>query len=164
MAYWYRIDSYYIALYGTVGILAGLLTMVVDVGANIGEKRQQLLVALEDYMDNSLFFRPGKGRMAAAESEDAVRRPTVVARNQETGPVPVYEAEGYGNELGILMNPQSSYYVYDPAVTFLILDLAELVEHRLNIEEANVLVRNWFSSFSFYNFQNYSFIITNNRS
>ena len=93
MAYWYRIDSYYIALYGTVGILAGLLTMVVDVGANIGEKRQQLLVALEDYMDNSLFFRPGKGRMAAAESEDAVRRPTVVARNQETGPVPVYEAE-----------------------------------------------------------------------
>ena len=62
--------------------------------------------------------------------------------------VPVYEAEGYGNELGILMNPQSSYYVYDPAVTFLILDLAELVEHRLNIEEANVLVRNWFSSFS----------------
>ena len=57
MAYWYRIDSYYIALYGTVGILAGLLTMVVDVGANIGEKRQQLLVALEDYMDNSLFFQ-----------------------------------------------------------------------------------------------------------
>ena len=62
--------------------------------------------------------------------------------------VPVYETEGYGNELGILMNPQSSYYVYDPAVTFLILDLAELVEHRLDIEEANVLVRNWFSSFS----------------
>lgn len=70
LSYWYRSDTYYIALYGTMGILTGLLTLVVDVGVNLSEKRQQLLVALEDYMDNSLFFRPGKGRMAAAEAEE----------------------------------------------------------------------------------------------
>lgn len=70
MSYWYRSDTYYIALYGTMGILTGLLTLVVDIGVNLSEKRQQLLVALEDYMDNSLFFRPGKGRIASAEQEE----------------------------------------------------------------------------------------------
>ena len=93
LAYWYRSDTYYIALYGTMGILAGLLTMVVDVGVNLGEKRQQLLVALEDYMDNSLFFRPGKGRMAAADGEDGAYKPAVAAHGRENGAVPVYEAE-----------------------------------------------------------------------
>ena len=61
--------------------------------------------------------------------------------------LPVYEAEGYGNELGILMNPQSSYHAYGPAVTFLILDLAELLEHRLDMEEAAALVKSWFGTF-----------------
>lgn len=92
LAYWYRSDTYYIALYGTMGILAGLLTMVVDVGVNLGEKRQQLLVALEDYMDNSLFFRPGKGRMVAAETEDGTGRMSAV-RSRENSSAPVYEAE-----------------------------------------------------------------------
>ena len=84
LAYWYRSDTYYIALYGTMGILAGLLTMVVDVGVNLGEKRQQLLVALEDYMDNSLFFRPGKGRMAAAETEDGTGRMSAVRSRENS--------------------------------------------------------------------------------
>ena len=41
----------------------------------------------------------------------------------------VYEAEGYGNELGTLLNPQSSYHAYHAEITFLIMDLAELLEH-----------------------------------
>ena len=45
---------------------------MIDSGVNLGEKREQLLVALEDYMDNSLFFRPGKGRMAVPEEEDEI--------------------------------------------------------------------------------------------
>lgn len=43
----------------------------------------------------------------------------------------VYEAEGYGNELGILMNEQSSYHAFAPEITFLIMDLMELLGHEL---------------------------------
>lgn len=92
LTYWYRNDTYYIALYGTMGILTGLLTMVVDMGVNLGEKRQQLLVALEDYMDNSLFFRPGKGRMAV-ENEEYARTPEAAGRTVENGYL-----EGEGKE------------------------------------------------------------------
>ena len=45
-AYWYRCDSYYIVLYGSVGILTGLATMVADYWANLAEGKQQLLNAL----------------------------------------------------------------------------------------------------------------------
>ena len=64
-AYWYRCDSYYIVLYSSVGILMGLSTMVADYWANLTERKQQLLNALQDYMENSLFNRlereAGKG-------------------------------------------------------------------------------------------------------
>ena len=43
----------------------------------------------------------------------------------------VYEAEGYGNELGLLLNRQSSYHAFDPEITFLIMDLMELLGHEL---------------------------------
>lgn len=43
----------------------------------------------------------------------------------------VYEAEGYGNELGILMNGQSSYHAFAPEITFLLMDLMELLGHDL---------------------------------
>lgn len=43
----------------------------------------------------------------------------------------IYETEGYGNELGILMNDQSSYYAFGPEITFLIMDLMELLGHEL---------------------------------
>lgn len=71
-AYWYRCDSYYIVLYGSVGILAGLGTMVVDYWANLAERRQQLLNALQDYMENSLFNRLVR-ETASAAVEDSRR-------------------------------------------------------------------------------------------
>ncbi len=46
----------------------------------------------------------------------------------------VYESEGYGNELGVLMNPQSSYHGFEPQVTFLLMDLMEVVEHQLEVD------------------------------
>lgn len=55
-AYWYRCDSYYIVLYGAVGILAGLFMVLVDNGANISTKRQQLSDCLVDYVENSPHF------------------------------------------------------------------------------------------------------------
>ena len=39
----------------------------------------------------------------------------------------VYDAEGYGNELGALLNPASSYHAFQPDITFLIMDLAEFL-------------------------------------
>ncbi len=43
----------------------------------------------------------------------------------------VYEMEGYGNELGILLDGQSSYHAFAPEITFLIMDLMELLGHEL---------------------------------
>ena len=56
-SYWYRCDNYYIVLYSSVGMMTGLFTMMVDYGVNLGERRQQLLAALQDYLENSLFQR-----------------------------------------------------------------------------------------------------------
>ncbi len=55
-AYWYRCDSYYMVLYGTMGVLAGLVLVLVDNGANIAAKRQQLTDCLVDYVENSAYF------------------------------------------------------------------------------------------------------------
>ncbi len=55
-AYWYRIDSYYIVLYGTIGILSGLSLVLVDNSVNISAKRQHLVESLIDYVDNTPHF------------------------------------------------------------------------------------------------------------
>ena len=47
----------------------------------------------------------------------------------------VYETEGYGNELGLLLNGQSSYHAFAPEITFLIMDLMELLGHELLWQE-----------------------------
>lgn len=61
-AYWYRTDPYYIVLYGSVGIMAGLFTILVDHGAGITEKRQQLFAALDNYLENTLIYRLDQDR------------------------------------------------------------------------------------------------------
>lgn len=60
------------------------------------------------------------------------------------GEVEVYDAEGYGNELGIMMNPNSSYHEFAPSSTFLVMDLLELLEHDLDNENAKARIENWF--------------------
>ncbi|MCM1100298.1 MAG: HAD-IIIC family phosphatase [Clostridium sp.] len=59
----------------------------------------------------------------------------------------IYEAEGYGNELGLLMNPGSSYHAFDPDITFVVTDLMELLDHRTDEKTAETLIENWFASF-----------------
>lgn len=58
--------------------------------------------------------------------------------------VQIYEPEGYGNELGILMNPQSSYYAFGPQITFLVMDLMELLGHEP--EAAGQRIEEWFAA------------------
>lgn len=55
-AYWYRCDSYYIVLYGTMGILSGLFMIFVDNITNVSGKRQHLVDCLVDYVENSPHF------------------------------------------------------------------------------------------------------------
>lgn len=55
-AYWYRCDSYYIVLYGTMGILSGLFMVLVDNMANVSGKKQHLVDCLVDYVENSPHF------------------------------------------------------------------------------------------------------------
>lgn len=61
--------------------------------------------------------------------------------------VSVYEAEGYGNEMGILMNPASTYHSFAPQFTFVVMDLMEVLEHELAEEEAAVRIANWMNAF-----------------
>lgn len=56
-SYWFRTDPYYIVLYGSVGILTGLFTILVDHGAGVTEKRQQLFASLDNYLENTLIYR-----------------------------------------------------------------------------------------------------------
>lgn len=56
----------------------------------------------------------------------------------------VYEAEGYGNELGILLDASSSYEAFRPDITFLIMDLMEVLDHDLT--QANTRIEGWFST------------------
>lgn len=60
--------------------------------------------------------------------------------------VTVYEAEGYGNELGILMNPTSSYHTFGAEYTFLVMDLMELIEHDLEPQTAKLKMETWFGA------------------
>ncbi len=59
----------------------------------------------------------------------------------------VYDSEGYGNELGILMNPASSYHSFDPQITFLVMDLMEVLEHELEPVAGASSIERWFGMF-----------------
>lgn len=59
----------------------------------------------------------------------------------------VYDAEGYGNELGVLMNPDSSYHAFSPDITFMVVDLLEVLGHNLRASAAKEVINAWFSMF-----------------
>ncbi len=81
--YWYRIDSYYIVLYGSMGILAGLLLVLVDNSVNISLKRQQLSDCLVDYMENSPHFSRPMDRSMKTDGQEKMER-TVQAAETKT--------------------------------------------------------------------------------
>lgn len=82
LSYWYRSDNYYIVLYGAMGILAGMFTMLVDYGANLEARRQQLLTCLQDYMENAMWPRMnregGFDHAPAVTAEEERREPASV--------------------------------------------------------------------------------------
>lgn len=58
-SYWYRLDTYYIVLYGGGAVLMAMLTMLFDNGVMSG-RREQLMASLQDYMENVLCPRLAK--------------------------------------------------------------------------------------------------------
>lgn len=81
MSYWYRSDNYYIVLYGTIGILSGMLTMLVDYGVNLESRKQQLATCLQDYMENVMWprlSREGTDEHAPAMAEEERRESSPV--------------------------------------------------------------------------------------
>lgn len=58
----------------------------------------------------------------------------------------VYEPEGYGNELLLLLDKNSGYYRFAPEVTFLWMDGMELIHHRTGKQEAEAFIGEWFDT------------------
>lgn len=61
--------------------------------------------------------------------------------------IEIYDAEGYGNELGILANPSSKIHEYMPAMVFMIEDLMEIIGHDLGMQHVEIQVEQWFKTF-----------------
>ncbi len=59
-SYWYRLDTYYIVLYGGSAVLMAMLTMLFDNGTASG-RREQLTAALQDYLENVMCPRLTRG-------------------------------------------------------------------------------------------------------
>ncbi len=55
-SYWYRLDTYYVVMYGGGAVLMAMLTMFFD-GSISAARRDQLLASLQDYLENSMFPR-----------------------------------------------------------------------------------------------------------
>lgn len=62
--------------------------------------------------------------------------------------VEVYEPEGYGNELGTLYDGGSSYHAFDPEITFLLMDLMELIGSEMEPGIAAERTGTWFGQLS----------------
>ncbi len=93
-SYWFRTDPYYIVLYGSVGIMAGLFTILVDHGAGISEKRQQLFAVLDNYLENTLIYRLDQDR----DEFDGISGPHLEPRENIRSIYPAATRGGAENE------------------------------------------------------------------
>lgn len=56
----------------------------------------------------------------------------------------LYQPEGYGNELGTLLDVSSSYEAFAPDITFLIMDVLEAVDH--DPDAGSERIESWFAT------------------
>jgi hypothetical protein len=77
-AYWNRMDTYYIVLYGGGAVLMAMLTMLFD-GGIAASRRDQLIAVLQDYLENTMFPRMGRisERMSGAARMDTASAESV---------------------------------------------------------------------------------------
>lgn len=65
---------------------------------------------------------------------------------KSTAGLEIYEAEGYGNELGLLLNPDSSYHAFGPEAVFFWMDLPELLGQDPDPAAARERIGQWFAA------------------
>lgn len=75
LSYWYRLDSYYIVMYGGGAVLLSMFTMLFDNGM-AGGWREQLVVSLQDQLENVMC-----PRLARNLSADSGRGDVAVERS-----------------------------------------------------------------------------------
>lgn len=68
LSYWYRLDTFYIVLYGGGSVLLAMLTMLFDNGVT-GGWREQLQAAASDYLENVMY--PRMARSMSGEGQSA---------------------------------------------------------------------------------------------
>lgn len=61
--------------------------------------------------------------------------------------IEVYQSQGYGNELGMLLNNDSPLYAFCPQKIFLVIDIMEVIGHELDVKKAEEKISEWFSLF-----------------
>lgn len=87
LAYWYRMDTYYIVMYGGGAVLLSMFTMLFDNGM-AGGWREQLVASLQDYMENVMCPRLARNMSAdGGRGDGAAERPGMrsVSRLSERG-------------------------------------------------------------------------------
>lgn len=58
--------------------------------------------------------------------------------------IEIYTSQGYGNELGVLLNKESPLYGFKPETVFILMDVMELIRHELSIPAAEKAIGEWF--------------------
>lgn len=69
LSYWYRLDTFYIVLYGGGSVLMAMITMLFDNGT-AGGWREQLQASLQDYLENVLYPRMARSMAGEGSRSD----------------------------------------------------------------------------------------------
>lgn len=98
-SYWYRLDAFYIVMYGGGAVLMAMFSMMFDLGVS-GGRRERTLTALQDYMENVMCPRlarnlPLDGSAEGLEERRGVRRRVQRASDMQEH-VPQNEDKPYG--------------------------------------------------------------------
>ena len=83
LAYWYRLDTSCMVLYGAGGILLAMLTLVFD-GVTAGVRREQLMMALQDYLENVMYPRMARNQPLDGENSASGIRPVSISKGMRS--------------------------------------------------------------------------------
>lgn len=83
LAYWYRLDTSCMVLYGAGGILMAMLTLVFD-GVTAGVRREQLMMALQDYLENVMYPRMARNQPLDGENSASGIRPVSTSKGMRS--------------------------------------------------------------------------------
>lgn len=81
-SYWYRLDTYYIVMYGGGAVLMAMATMLFDNGA-AGGWRERLLAVLQDHLENVMFPRLARSHVGEAGRSEGEIQERTAARGTE---------------------------------------------------------------------------------